>query len=233
LNLPSNAKSIVFATILGVVCSVLLTTASTGLKSRQQRNVEVDRQKNVLSAFGIIKEGQAVKAERILELYRENVRQVWVSPVGQIMDEDQRGPRDMPMFTYEKGDQVQAYVVPINSRGLWGQINGYLAIENDGSTIRGFTIYQHQETPGLGGEIESNWFRRNFVGKQIVNSMGDFVSVRIARGSVEDRVPPEQRPHYVDGISGATLTGQYLTEGLRDTLRAYEPVAVQFRQKNR
>jgi Na+-transporting NADH:ubiquinone oxidoreductase subunit C len=35
----------------------------------------------------------------------------------------------------------------------------------------------------------------------------------------------------VDGISGATLTGQYLTEGLKDTLRAYEPVAVQFRQK--
>jgi Na+-transporting NADH:ubiquinone oxidoreductase subunit C len=48
---------------------------------------------------------------------------------------------------------------------------------------------------------------------------------------VGDRVPPEKRPHYVDGISGATLTGQYLSEGIRDTLKAYEPVAIQFRQK--
>lgn len=231
--MSSNARSIIFATILTVVCSLLLTTASIGLRSRQQVNAEVDRQKNVLSAFGIIEEGQAVDAARVQELYRQNVRRVWVTPVGQIVDDEQRGPQDMPMFTYEKGDQIQAYVVPIDSRGLWGEIHGYLAIENDGSTIRGFTVYQHQETPGLGGEIESRWFRNNFVGKQIVNSMGDFVSVRIAKGSVEDRVPQDKRVHYVDGISGATLTGQYLSEGLRDTLRAYEPVAIQFRQKNK
>jgi Na+-transporting NADH:ubiquinone oxidoreductase subunit C len=229
--MSSNAKSIIFASILCIVCSLLLTTASIGLRSRQQMNAEVDRQKNVLSAFGIIEEGQAVDAERVQELYRQNVRQVWVTPVGNIVGDDQRSQRDMPLFTYEKEDQIQAYVVPIDSRGLWGEIHGYLAIENDGSTIRGFTVYQHQETPGLGGEIESRWFRRNFEGKQIVNKMGDFVSVSIAKGPVEDRVPPEKRPHYVDGISGATLTGQYLSEGIRDTLKAYEPVAIQFRQK--
>jgi Na+-transporting NADH:ubiquinone oxidoreductase subunit C len=34
----------------------------------------------------------------------------------------------------------------------------------------------------------------------------------------------------VDGISGATLTGKFLSEGLKDILLDYEPVSVQFRQ---
>jgi Na+-transporting NADH:ubiquinone oxidoreductase subunit C len=35
----------------------------------------------------------------------------------------------------------------------------------------------------------------------------------------------------VDGISGATLTGRYLSEGLEETLMQYEPVSIIFRQK--
>jgi Na+-transporting NADH:ubiquinone oxidoreductase subunit C len=42
-------------------------------------------------------------------------------------------------------------------------------------------------------------------------------------------VPPEAQANYVDGISGATLTGQFLTAGLKTILRDYEPVSLQFR----
>ena len=35
----------------------------------------------------------------------------------------------------------------------------------------------------------------------------------------------------MDGISGATLTGQYLSEGLQDILQTYEPVSVHFRNR--
>jgi len=35
----------------------------------------------------------------------------------------------------------------------------------------------------------------------------------------------------VDGISGATLTGKFLNEGMKETLRRYEPVAIQFRRE--
>jgi Na+-transporting NADH:ubiquinone oxidoreductase subunit C len=127
-------------------------------------------------------------------------------------------------------DTIQAYAVPIQSRGLWGQISAFLALEDDGTTVRGFTVFQHAETPGLGGEIEARSFRRQFEGKQITDPQGQFISVRIARGNVEDTVPPELRPSYVDGISGATLTGQYLSAGIADTLRQYEPLSRAFRQ---
>ena len=124
-------------------------------------------------------------------------------------------------------------MVPIDSRGLWGKIHGYMAIENDGATIRGFTVYKHQETPGLGGEIESRWFRKNFKGKKIVDTNGDFVSVKIAKGSAEGAVAAKRQINYVDGISGATMTGKFLSEGMKQVLKEYEPVAVQFRQKNK
>ena len=54
--------------------------------------------------------------------------------------------------------------------------------------------------------------------------------ISIAKGSVADAVPMPKRINYVDGISGATLTGQYLTKGLQQILSEYEPAAIRFRQ---
>jgi Na+-transporting NADH:ubiquinone oxidoreductase subunit C len=43
-------------------------------------------------------------------------------------------------------------------------------------------------------------------------------------------IPPQKQPNYVDGISGATLTGRYLSAGLREVLEDYEPVSIRFRK---
>jgi len=48
---------------------------------------------------------------------------------------------------------------------------------------------------------------------------------------VKDTVPKDRRGNYVDGISGATLTGKYLSSGLKDILLEYEPVSLKFRTK--
>lgn len=231
--MPNALRSIIFATVLCVVCSLLLTAASTGLKTFQQKNIEVDRQKNILKAFGIVGEDQKIDAARIQSEYTQYVKSFWVDDTGRILKPDQRSPEDLPIYLYIKNEKVQAYVLPIDTRGLWGEIHGYLAIDNDGTTIRGFTVYKHQETPGLGGEIESRWFRKNFEGKKILNSRGQFASIHIAKGNAADAMPPDKRINYVDGISGATMTGKFLSEGLKEILKEYEPVAVQFRQKNK
>ena len=65
---------------------------------------------------------------------------------------------------------------------------------------------------------------------EIFDRGGEFVSVSIAKGETKDVVPEEKKPHYVDGISGATLTGKYLSVGIRDTLENYEPVSIRFRR---
>lgn len=230
--MSSPVKSILFAAVLCLVCSVLLTAASTGLTSFQQRNMAVDRHKNILKAVGIIQEDQHIDQEHIERLFQQNIRRLWVTPKGRITDVDGASEKRMPLYAQVDNGTVAAYVVPINTRGLWGKIHGYLAIENDGATIRGFTVYKHSETPGLGGEIESRWFRKNFKHKKIVDSQGSFVSIGIAKGAAKSAVPKERQINYVDGISGATLTGKFLSSGLKEILSDYEPMAIEFRHKN-
>jgi Na+-transporting NADH:ubiquinone oxidoreductase subunit C len=189
----------------------------------------IDKHKNVLKSVGLIKPDKKYSAQDIQEMYQNSIESLWIKEDGSIVSAEKHGSSDLPIYLYKQNNETSAFIVPIDSRGLWGRIHGYLAIENDGSTIAGFTVFKHQETPGLGGEIEKRWFQKNFEGKRIVNQMGEFVSIAIAKGVVKDVVPEDQQMNYVDGISGATLTGSYLTSGFKDTLSRYEDVLVKFR----
>ncbi len=228
--MSNRIKSILFAAILCVVCSVILTAGSTGLQRFQEKNMLIDKHRNILRSVGLIEQNQKYSSEKIESMYTELIKPLWIDPDGRLIEESQRGEKALPLYVYLKEGNIEAYIVPFNSRGLWGKIQGYLAIENDGSTISGFTVYKHSETPGLGGEIEKAWFQKNWVGKKIVDRSGEFVSVSIAKGAVQDMIRPEKQPHFVDGISGATLTGKYLTTGLKETLENYEPVSIRFRK---
>ncbi len=226
--MSDQLKSIAFTVAIALVCSLLLTGAATGLKDRKLRNVAVDRQKNILKAVGLLNPDQPATLARIEQLYKDNIRCYAMDGTGRIVTGHSE-PDDLPVCFYVKDDQPSAYILPVDSRGLWGKIHGYMAIKSDGKTVAGFSVYSHNETPGLGGEIEKPWFQKNFVGKQIVDGAGKFAAVGIAKGKVADAIPADRQANYVDGISGATLTGKYLTGGLKDVLSEYEPLSQQFR----
>jgi len=227
--MSDQLKSIVFTAAVALVCSLLLTGAASGLKERKLRNVAVDRQKNILKAVGLVLPGQKLTAEQIEQRYAENIRCYSLDGTGRIVPRD-TGTDGLPVCFYIKDHQPADYILPVDSRGLWGRIHGYMAIKNDGKTVAGFSVYSHNETPGLGGEIEKPWFQKNFVGKKIVDENGAFASVSIAKGKVADVVAPDRQPNYVDGISGASLTGKFLTGGLKAVLMEYEPLSEQFRK---
>lgn len=230
--MPDSMKSLVFALVLCLVCSLTLTGASVGLRKYQRQNVRIDRQKNVLQSVGLVSAEKDYASEEIERLFADHIRCLRLSSTGRPLNEQEGDSRELPVYLNVNLDQtIENYIIPINAKGLWGDIKGYLALNKDGRTISGFTIYKHSETPGLGGEIEKQWFRGNFAGKQIVNQANEFVAVAVAKGAVRDQVPEEKQAHYVDGISGATLTGQYLSRGLHDILREYEPVSIRFRQE--
>jgi Na+-transporting NADH:ubiquinone oxidoreductase subunit C len=223
-------KSILFAAVLSLVCGSLLTLASTGLKEYQLKNIELDKHKNILKSVGLMDDEDSVSQETVGQLYSENIRQIWINVEGKIVPEQRKGKNDLPIYLFSQQGKTQAYIIPIHSRGLWGKISGYMAIKNDGTTISGFTVYSHQETPGLGGEIEKKWFRKNFEGKKILDTQGNFVSIAIAKGSAKERIPESRQKNFVDGISGATMTGKFLSAGLKQTLTEYEPFSERFRK---
>jgi Na+-transporting NADH:ubiquinone oxidoreductase subunit C len=230
--MSSQIKSLIFAAALCIACSVLLTGANTGLKPLQQRNMAVDRHRNILLALGLVREGEAVPNAKIESLYDTYVKSIQVDRDGKILTLEKPAKTDCRCMCMSSKSRSKLMSSPSTRAACGVKFNGYLAIENDGATIRGFTVYKHTETPGLGGEIESRWFRKNFENKKIVNAQGSFASIGIAKGAVSDVIPEPKRDNYVDGISGATLTGKYLSAGLEDILQDYEPVAIEFRQKN-
>lgn len=222
----SETRSITFTFCLCLVCSLLLTAAATGLKPRQEANARLDRQKNVLKAAGLLSEGEKLKAPELEARFLRHIRPVSADREGRPAGEDGENTLSFYLKTDGEGSGVEGYVLPIESRGLWGKIKGFIALEADGITVSGFTVYSHQETPGLGGEIEKNAFQQGFKGKKILDVAGTFRGLVIAKGKASE--DPE---HAVDGISGATLTGSYLSEGLMQTLKDYEPVSRSFRAK--
>lgn len=126
--------------------------------------------------------------------------------------------------------KVQTYVIPVSGFGLWGPIYGYLAIGKDGDEVIGTTWYEHAETPGLGANISAPWWQKQFYGKEIFQeSLGgktDFktaeMGIIVVKGKVKDvyGISPKAKSA-VDGMSGATLTGDGVTAAYRDSLTPY------------
>ena len=236
----SNAQTFRFALIITLVCSILLAAAATLLKPRQQENIQLDIKKNILKSVGLIDAEKDYARQEILNLYAENIKALVINKAGDIVEGrtpesiDPKVDKELyPIDENKKDGEILAYIIPISGKGLWSTIYGYLAVEPDGKTVKGITFYQHGETPGLGGEISTGWFQSNFKGKSFVNDKGELVSITIVKGKVKDKIAAGERYHYVDGISGATLTGRGVTKFLKKDLEIYDAFFKKLRQSNK
>ena len=105
----------------------------------------------------------------------------------------------------------------MRGKGLWGPIWGYLALEEDMSTISGAVFDHKSETPGLGAEISLGWFQEPFIGKTIFEGK-EFKSITVVKGGAK-----EDDMHGVDGISGGTITSDGVSDMLDERLSKYLP----------
>nr|WP_271711609.1 NADH:ubiquinone reductase (Na(+)-transporting) subunit C [Marinigracilibium pacificum] len=126
-----------------------------------------------------------------------------------------------PVFKYsaESGDAIDAYIFPVYGNGLWNNIFGYVALENNLNEIKGVSFGHVGETPGLGARITTEEVKARFAGKTIFDESGDLVSVTMVKG--EGNPESALGPHKVDGMSGATLTANGLNEMLDAYLHYY------------
>ena len=224
----STARTFIFAIVMCVVCSFLLTAASVGLKSRQVKNVEIDKQKNILKSLNLLEENKKYQANEIESLYLSKVNDYFLNENGELLN-TKKSETDLPIFIVGNQESISSYAIPFKAYGLWSWVYGYIALNGDGNTILGLTVYQHGETPGLGGEVEKQWFQNQFVGKKITALSGDFVSIGIVKGKVEDSIPEDKRLNYVDGISGATITSVGMQKYIKIDLAKYEPFSKRLR----
>ena len=222
----------IFILSLTIVCSLLLSLASEGLRSLKEKNVEIDKKKNILNAIGL--NTTSLSNSNIDKYFFDNIDTLIIDPYGKInntltisdlnaIENNQTGEvkyfsDDIEYLPMYKDNSKNVVVLPISGKGLWSTLFGYFAIDsNNYSTVRGITFYKHKETPGLGGEVSKKWFQSNFIGKEIYKS-NSLNSVKVAKAGYADK----NSLYEVDGISGATITSNGVTTFLLRDLKRYE-----------
>lgn len=229
--MKGNTYVFVFAITVCVICSVLLSALSEALRPKQELSVELDIKKNILKAAQL-KDPLSLKPkpDEILRVYESKIEEVVIDSEGNIVEG--KKPKDIkegekgfyPLYIYREGGQTLAYCYPIVGQGLWSTLFGYFAMEPDGVTVRGITFYKQGETPGLGAEIEKDWFQDNFKGKTIWSVKEDNLApIRVVKGKAADKFKDERIQHAVDGITAATITSNGVTAMLDRWIKVYDP----------
>jgi Na+-transporting NADH:ubiquinone oxidoreductase subunit C len=103
-------------------------------------------------------------------------------------------------YLVDEKQQVQKLIIPVHGYGLWGYLYGYLALEADGESISGITYYKHQETPGLGGEVDNPRWKGSWKGKKAFKPDDPVPAIKTAKNAKGE--------YEVDSLSGATITSR-------------------------
>jgi len=229
----SNTYIFIFSMIMVVVIALLLSLAAMQLKPYQDKNIEIEKKRNILASIRIpstVFDAVDLYAKYITDSYvinnkgekKEGTDAFTVDMKIEISKPS--GERSLPVFVGTLEDGSLAYVVPLRGKGLWGPIWGYMSFQPDMNTIYG-AVFDHQgETPGLGAEISLDWFQKPFYGKKIFEDSVRFVSVKVLKGGA-----PKTDIHAVDAISGGTITSKGLEAMLDSCLVQYKTYFIQNR----
>lgn len=243
----SNRYIFTYASVMVIVVAAVLSTASQLLKPYQQMNVKNEKFQGILSAAEVkvsradasdnyskyVVEELAIDSEgNIVSRYANGKLELGdVRPFDIVLKDELRLKQDAlrgksgrtprwPLYIMEK-DGNRQYIVPLQGVGLWGPVWGNIAFNSDFNTVAGSSFDHKSETPGLGAEINTEWFQAEFKDKQIFDQNGNFVSIKVVKGGVANSsVPPM---HGVDAISGGTITSNGVSDMLTNCLENYVP----------
>jgi len=233
----SNSYIFTFVVALTMTCAVLLSLTYESLKDKQAANVAFEKRQFILTTFMGAAAVGAMKPEEVNKVYDEKVKASVVDFNGKALDmqpdelavdREYKKPieeRLLPLYTITGTEGLEYVVLPTYGFGLWDNIWGYIALEKDMKTIKGVVFDHKGETPGLGARITTEEIQNRFEGKTIRDEGGELVSVTMMKGENgggDKSVSAfEDKPHKVDGMSGATLTANGINDMLGNYFKAY------------
>lgn len=227
MDTNKNGYTLIYSIVMVVVVAFMLAFVSGALKSTQEKNVKLDKKKQILKSLQINTDGQDADA-----LYNKYiVKELVVNSDAKILS-DKRGDafeidmlkelpkkleaRRLPIYVAEVDGKTK-YIITLDGTGLWGRIWGYLSLDSDKNTVFGTYFSHESETPGLGANIADKPFQQEFVGKHILNDKNEFVSIAVMKaGKIAEG--KEQ----VDAISGGTITSKGVEKMLLNCIGQYE-----------
>ena len=179
---------LVFVLVLGTILTGILVVVNWSTTPVISRNEQREIQANILKALGI--PFAAGEEERVF--------------AGQVKAKESSGKS---YYVAEGAGVAFAY----SGSGLWGPINGIVALNPDLASLKAVTVIHQEETPGLGDRIKEQAYLDQFRGKDFASGL--------------KLMPPGKASaaNEIDAITGATLTPKAFLQILNKNLAAAVP----------
>ncbi|MFH1455792.1 MAG: RnfABCDGE type electron transport complex subunit G [archaeon] len=103
---------------------------------------------------------------------------------------------------YDKNEQLVGRVLKVETPGYSSLIVVLAGIDLE-NKITGIDVITHQETPGIGSNIEKDYFLEQFVGKS------------------KDELELKKYGGKIDAVTGATISSRAVTDGVRKMVETY------------
>ncbi len=236
----STGYVVKFILMVSIVVALVLASMATLLKPIHDRNEAIANKRSILNAVGhhLEQPVRSLTDDEVLEIFENQIDQYVVDVEGNVLSKEEvqergysggmaehinigrerRKPeseRLLPVFVFNSPTD-QFFIVAVHGSGLWDDIWAHIALEDDFNTIAGVAFGHAAETPGLGAEITDDpMFSEQFRGTKLFNEEGEFKSVIVVKGRARDEY------HEVDGVTGATVTNDGVTNMFRRGLRNY------------
>ena len=233
-------KSVQFVMIVSFLSSLILAFVAMSLKPAINKNINLDKKQSILRSIDIDVSG--LSSIEVDERYDSHIEEIVINKKGVVINDvnlsdivwvENKGNGStnyilesnndtyinefLPIY---KTNNPNGYIIPISGKGLWSTMKGYFAIGEDKNSTLGIVFYEHGETPGLGAEVDKPWFQKQFkidMGKKIFNSENELISIYVNK-----KKQTNEKPHEVDGITGATVTSDGVTKFLKRDLERYK-----------
>ena len=178
MNKQSLIYTVIFTFVVSFIFVAVLAVANEGTRSQVDLNQQLSRQQAVLNAIGIPFDGPDEVQQRFATV--------------------QEIDRDGTTLYRTEIDGDVVFAKEFAGSGLWGMITGILAVTEDLDRTVGMESISHNETPGLGGRIDEDWFKAQLRDERIVDG-----SITVAAAGEGDT---DMNNGIIDAVTGASRT---------------------------
>lgn len=235
LALPntSQLKAIVVVLLVSVICAVVVSVTAVTLRPLHQANLEAARQKRMAALLqslpGIaetsngngspliqtvlvdLAKGSIVKGVDALAYDQRASAADRATSIAVPHEADIAGigrrARFAPVHLVRRNSELDLIILPVRGAGYQSMLYGYLALKPDLRTVAALTFYEQAETPGLGSRVADSAWLSKWPGTKLADEEGN-LRVAVVQGRA-------RHAYEVDGISGATRTGNGVANLLR------------------
>lgn len=186
----SKTKERAYTVAFMLAVTLVTVSAVSGLQIATRDIIE--RNKSLFLKKAILRSAAIELPDSAAEI--ANMYEKLVSPLPETRD------------AFALGEDGEKLVFIRSGPGLWGTITAVICYNKTDNTLVGVTFTKHNETPGLGGRIEEEWFQTQFKGRQ-------------APLKLQPEGTESSDPQKIDAITGATITSKAVRDIVNRTYR--------------